>query len=257
MILIRLLDCARAEILAHPDKMLTNGQRASIEKVLEQRANGKPLQYIFKEAFFWGRPFEVAEGVLIPRPETELLVELALEFLVSRPLPTFLDWGTGSGCIAVTLLLEHPDSTAFMAEKNPLSLVQAWKNLERYALRQRGFLWHSQTPSDIPVVRKSCDLIVSNPPYIPSSKIQGLMREVRDHEPHLALDGGIDGMDCYRALFRIAPLWLKDEGVLLFEIGDEVQASIMRDVSWPRFALTRETRDYSGVTRCMAWRYLG
>ncbi len=255
-ILIRLLDCTRAEILAYPDKILTSEQWISIEKALKQRISGKPLQYILKEAFFWGRPFEVAEGVLIPRPETELLVELALEFLAPRPLPTFLDWCTGSGCIAATLLLERPDSRAVMAEKNPLSLVQAWKNLERYALHPRSFLWHSQTPSDIPVAKEECDLIVSNPPYIPSSKIPGLMREVRDHEPHLALDGGEDGMDCYRALFDIAPLWLKDGGVLLFEIGDEKQASTMRDMPWPHFVLARETRDYSGVTRCMAWRYL-
>ncbi|MDR1649178.1 MAG: peptide chain release factor N(5)-glutamine methyltransferase, partial [Synergistaceae bacterium] len=146
-ILTRLLGCTRASLLAHPDRRLSEGQFSAVEAALRRRVLGEPLQYILGEAYFWGRPFEVGPGVLIPRPETELLAELALKYL--PPGALFIDWGTGSGCIAITLLLERPDTRAVMAEKNPLSLLAAWRNLDRYRLCPRSLLWHSRGPEDI------------------------------------------------------------------------------------------------------------
>jgi release factor glutamine methyltransferase len=252
-ILVRLLDCSRATILAHPEKILTDSQVSSVMEAGRRRAKGEPLQYVLGETHFYGRPFETSRGVLIPRPETELLTELALEFLPASAPRTLLDWGTGSGCIAITLLLERPLTKAVMAEKNPSSLLQAWKNTARYGLTGRSFLWHSRTPADIPVAPGTLDLVVSNPPYIPTRDIPNLMREVRDHEPRLALDGGEDGMDCHRLLFRHAPLWLRPGGTLLFEIGDAAQAKKLRETTPPGLKFTKETTDYSGLPRCMAW----
>ncbi|MDR1875597.1 MAG: peptide chain release factor N(5)-glutamine methyltransferase [Synergistaceae bacterium] len=264
-ILIRLLDCTRAALLGRPERILTDAQIFSAGEAVRRRVNGEPLQYVLGETYFYGRPFETKKGVLIPRPETELLVELALEFLPSSAPPVFLDWGTGSGCIAITLLLERPLTTAVMAEKNPLSLQQAWKNAARHGVLGRAFLWHSQTPEDIfaaPVVPAAGrsplpDLVVSNPPYIPTGDIPNLMREVRDHEPRMALDGGEDGMDFYRLLFRYAPLWLKPGGHLLLEIGDAAQAEKMRATTPPALKLVKEVRDYAGIPRCMAWEKRG
>ncbi|MDR3230341.1 MAG: peptide chain release factor N(5)-glutamine methyltransferase [Synergistaceae bacterium] len=253
-ILVRLLSCTRATILAHPEKILTDSQIASIAEAGRRRADGEPLQYVLGETHFYGRPFGTSSGVLIPRPETELLAELALEFLPSPTPKTFLDWGTGSGCIAITLLLERPLTRAVMAEKNPASLAQAWENAARYGLLGRGFPWHSRTPEDIPVAAGTLDLVVSNPPYIPTREIPNLMREVRDHEPRLALDGGEDGMDFYRLLFRYAPLWLRPGGALLFEIGDAAQAKKLRETTPPCLKLTRELKDYADLPRCMAWK---
>jgi release factor glutamine methyltransferase len=261
-ILIRLLNISRAEILGHPETILTEAQSRGIWEIARRRGQGEPLQYILNEAHFWGMPLSVGAGVLVPRPETELLVELALEFLPDQPQvfqpqafqpQAFLDWGTGSGCIAIALLLERPRAKAVMAEKNPLSLGWAWKNLTRYDLQGRGLLWHSQEPADIPVERGTLDLVVSNPPYIPTKDIPGLMREVKDHEPHLALDGGAEGTDFYRLLFRYAPLWLKPGGALLFEIGDEVQAKELRKAAPSNLEFAREVADYSGIPRCLAW----
>jgi release factor glutamine methyltransferase len=244
-----LLACTRASVLAHPERQLPDGQIAAIEEALRRRLLGEPLQYILGEAHFWGRPFEVGPGVLIPRPETELLAELALGRL--PPGAAFMDWGTGSGCIAATLLLERPNTRAVMAEKNPLSLLTAWRNLSRYRLHGRTLLWHSREPEDIPAVER-LDLVVSNPPYIPTKEIETLMTEVR-HEPRLALDGGEDGLDCFRLLFRHAPRWLKAGGTLLLEIGGAEQADALRKSAPPGFVLTKELADYAGIPRCMVW----
>ena len=162
-----------------------------------------------------------------------------------------MDWGTGSGCIAVTLLLERPDTRAVMAEKNPFSLLTAWRNLARYDLHGRALLWHSRDPGDIPAAERM-NLVVSNPPYIPTKEIDGLMREVR-HEPRLALDGGEDGLDCFRLLFRHVPRWLKRGGTLLLEIGGAKQAEALRKTASPGFVLAEELTDYAGIPRCMVF----
>jgi release factor glutamine methyltransferase len=258
LILTRLLNISRAELLAHPERTLTDFRAPALE-ILRRRVSGEPLQYIFNEAYFWGLTFEVGQGVLVPRPETELLVELALEFLPgpepSCPSsPIFLDWGTGSGCVAIAMLLERPGVKALMIEKNPSSLRWAWKNLERHGLQKRAFLWHSREPEDIPSVKGALDLVVSNPPYIPTKDIGSLMREVRDHEPHLALDGGEDGMDFYRMLFRNVCRWLKLGGTLVLETGGASQAEKLRIMAPSCLRLVKEVPDYAGIPRCMAWR---
>ncbi|MDR2136910.1 MAG: peptide chain release factor N(5)-glutamine methyltransferase [Synergistaceae bacterium] len=254
LILIRLFRVSRAEILGHPEKTITEDQRSSALEAVRRRAAGEPLQYILNEAYFWGLPFEVGEGVLIPRPETELLVELALEFLPPSPSsPVFLDWGTGSGCIGIAILQERPGARGFLAEKNPASFFWARRNLTRYGLHPRGLLWHSREPGDIPVERGTLDLVISNPPYIPTGELPSLMREVRDHEPRSALDGGEDGMVFYRTLFRHAPLWLRPGGALLLEIGDGEQAKKLRALPPSSLRLAKEIKDYADIPRCMAW----
>jgi release factor glutamine methyltransferase len=260
LILTRLLNISRAELLAHPERVLTDFRIAASE-ILRRRVFGEPLQYILNEAYFWGLTLEVGEGVLVPRPETELLVELALELLPDpesfpeSSSPIFLDWGTGSGCIAIAMLLERPRARALMVEKNPSSLRWAWKNIGRYGLRDRAFLWHSREPGDIPSIKGTLDLVVGNPPYIPTKDVESLMREVRDHEPHLALDGGGDGMDFYRMLFQNVCSWLKPNGTLVLEIGGATQAIKLRTLAPPCLNLVKEVSDYADIPRCMAWRY--
>ncbi|MCL2010130.1 MAG: peptide chain release factor N(5)-glutamine methyltransferase [Synergistaceae bacterium] len=251
LILIRLLRVSRAFVMGHPEKILTGGERAYIDKAVARRLAGEPLQYILGEAHFWGISFEVGEGTLIPRPETEFLVEAALKRLPSDSPSFFLDWGTGSGCITIALLMERPLAKAIMAEKNPRSIYWAWRNLKRNGLHGRALLWHSREPDDIPVRNGSLDLAVSNPPYIPTKEIDGLMREVRCHEPHMALDGGEDGMDFYRKLFRGVPVMLKEGGALIMEMGGIAPGP--DNGCAPGMALTEETADFSGNLRCMVW----
>ncbi|MDR1377574.1 MAG: peptide chain release factor N(5)-glutamine methyltransferase [Synergistaceae bacterium] len=254
MILTHVLGVSRAEILGHPEKTVTDGQCFSILETVRRRAKREPLQYVLNETYFWGLSFEVGKGVLIPRPETELLTELALEYLRPSPFsPLFLDWGTGSGCVGIILLRERADAKAILAEKNPASLAWAWKNMARYGLHQRGLLWHSREPEDIPLKKGTLDLVISNPPYIPTRALPNLMREIRDYEPSLALDGGKDGMDFYRTLFRHVPSWLRPGGALLLEIGDGEQAEKMRTLAPSCLRLAKKITDYSGIPRCMAW----
>jgi release factor glutamine methyltransferase len=254
LILIRFLDVSRAEVFGHPEKPVADAQRGAALEAVRRRVAGEPLQYILNEAYFWGLPFQVGKGVLIPRPETELLVELALEYLPPPPSSSFfLDWGAGSGCIGIALLRERPGARGILAEKNPASLAWAWKNLTRHGLHRRGLLWHSRKPEDIPLEKGTADLVISNPPYIPTGKLPSLTREVRDHEPRLALDGGEDGMDFYRTLFQRAPLWLRPGGALLLEIGDGEQAKKIQGLTPSALRLAKEIKDYADIPRCMAW----
>ena len=253
LVLIHVLNVSLAEILGHPERTLSSPQLSAAREIVRRRTAGEPLQYILKEAFFWGLTFEVGKGVLIPRPETELLVELALEYLSPSSPQVFLDWGTGSGCIAVVLLYERHCAKAFMVEKNPDSLRWARKNLARHGLSERTLLYRSREPEDIPAANRSLDLVVANPPYIPAGEIENLMREVRDHEPWMALDGGKDGMDLYRALFRRASEWLKPGGALVFEIGGRSQAETLRIMAPSSLRLVKSVTDYAGIPRCMAW----
>jgi release factor glutamine methyltransferase len=257
LMLVRLLRIPRASVLGHPEKILTGAELDLIKNLTGRRAAGEPLQYVLGEAHFWGMTFDVGEGVLIPRPETEFLVEMALKRIPNDAHSLFLDWGTGSGCVAIALLAERPNATAVMAEKNPRSLVWAWRNLQRHGLMERAMLWHSREPGDIPAGAQKnnlglFDLVVSNPPYIPAKDLAGLMREVR-HEPPMALDGGEDGMDCYRKLFQSAPLLLRAGGWLVLEIGDALQAEKLRKTPQAEFIFVEETADLSGKPRCMTW----
>lgn len=249
------LDCSFASLLAHPDAPLTEVERERAEHLIRRREGGEPIQYILGRTSFRGLEFEVGPGVLVPRPETELLVDLAL-FLLPDDGFRFLDWGTGSGCIAGSLLSERPRAYGLLAEKNPLSLACAWRNLRGHGLLGRALLFHSRMPEDLPVASE-CDLVVSNPPYIPTEAIAGLMREVRDFEPRMALDGGVDGMDFYRALFENAPRWLKPGGLLLLEAGDALQAEVLQTETVEGFAFLHTAFDLSAIPRCMAWRYQG
>ncbi|GHV34803.1 release factor glutamine methyltransferase [Synergistales bacterium] len=260
IILCRLLSCDLAFLLAHPEREITREDEEKILNAAERRKNKEPLQYILGEANFWGRDFEVSPGVLIPRPETELLAELALaEIPASQPESEFifLDWGTGSGCIAITLLLERPFTYALMAEKNRASCDTARRNLARYNLKNRAAIWQSTETGDIPTPENKFSLLVSNPPYIPTKEIQNLMPDVRDYEPHMALDGGDDGLECYRTLFRFAPLWLKNDGAFILEIGGREQAEVLKCIAPQCLVFEREVLDYAGIVRCMAFRYRG
>jgi len=241
ILLQELTGLSEVEIVAHPEVNIETPNCTEIFESVKRRMKGEPLQYILGKAWFWGKEFSVGEGVLIPRPETELLVEEALK----GEFDSFLDWGTGSGCIAAALLCERPKSYGVAAEINPISIIKAFENLKRLGVIGRCILWHSRSPDDIPL--SQTDLIVSNPPYIETSKISNLMAEVR-HEPVVALDGGIDGLDYYRMLIRYASAKLRPGGRLLFEIG-EGEANYFRNNSFGKLKLDNIRKDFRGIER--------
>lgn len=214
----------RTFLIAHADDELDDNQVAQFRNTVERRAAGEPLQYITGVQDFFGREFRVSPDVLIPRPETELLVEAALE--VNRAATHICDVGTGSGCIAITLLCELNNARAVALDKSPAALEIAKFNAQKLSVAERAEFVVSDCFDSL--VAREFDLIVSNPPYVSAGVLAGLQREVRDHEPLLALSPGPDGLSVIRRLVHEAPPFLKPNGHLIMEIGFDQSEAVQQ-----------------------------
>jgi release factor glutamine methyltransferase len=214
VLLTYVLNISRSTLLTHPDRTLHPDQTERYRDLVARRASDYPLPYLTGKSEFYGLDFEVTPEVMIPRPETELLVELALE----REPATVVDVGTGSGCIAIALATNLPAASIYAIDISPTALAVACRNVERHGVddRVRLMVGDVLTPRPKPV-----DLIVSNPPYVSTNEWATLPKSVLHHEPHLALDGGADGLAIIRKLLLEAQGTLKPDGGLLIEIGAE------------------------------------
>ncbi|MHB8368231.1 MAG: peptide chain release factor N(5)-glutamine methyltransferase [Leptospirales bacterium] len=191
---------------------------------INRRSNREPHHQITGQVTFFGRTFSVFPGVLIPRPETEHIVELALRHLASRPSgspPRILDLGAGSGVIGISVLLEHPDAWGLAVEREPEALKVLIENRRRHGLSKRLTIVRGHW-GEMLAERPSFDCILSNPPYVPEGEIASLAPEVRDHEPWSALDGGPDGLDPYRTILPRALRLVRPGGLIALEIGDKM-----------------------------------
>jgi len=218
----------RTFLISHADDQADEDSLEQMREFVERRAAGEPLQYITGVQDFYGREFRVTPDVLIPRPETELLVEAALEVTPNKDA-TICDIGTGSGCIAITLLCEMPRARAVAVDKSAAALEIAKLNAVKQEVTDRSVFVVSDCFDALNPNEHQCDLIVSNPPYVSASALPGLQREVRDHEPLLALSPGPDGLSVIRRLLAEAPVYLKPNGHLLMEIGFD-QGERVRDL---------------------------
>ncbi|MBU0705460.1 MAG: peptide chain release factor N(5)-glutamine methyltransferase [Chloroflexi bacterium] len=212
VLLAHVLQASRTALLTHPERPLTACQLSNYQTLIRRRVSDYPLPYLTGRVEFYGLEFEVTPEVLIPRPETETLVDLAL---ARRPV-TVVDVGTGSGCVAVSLAVRLPEATVFAIEISPAALAVAQRNIERHAVADRVRLLVGDVLAPCP---GPVDLIVSNPPYVPTGACGSLPASVRNHEPRLALDGGPDGMEIVRQLLAQAPAVLWAGGGMLIEIG--------------------------------------
>jgi len=207
------LDMDRVGLYVNFDRPLTTSELSVCRSLVARRARREPLQYILGSQEFYGLEFEVAPGVLIPRHDTEVLVQEAVKRAGTGA--QILDIGVGSGCIAVALAKELPDAAVCGVDPSPEALALAERNAQRHGvslLLSRGSLFE-------PFAGREFDLIVSNPPYIPTADLAGLQPEVRDYEPRGALEGGVDGLDFYRMIIPGASLHLRQGGWLLLEAG--------------------------------------
>lgn len=193
-------------------------QRTALEKLAQRRLKGEPVSRIVGEKEFWGLSFKLNDATLVPRPETEMLVQRGLEIVGPLDHPKILDLGTGTGCIPISLLTEFSDLSAVAVDLSKEALDMARFNARRHEVIDR-FTTLQGSWFDPVEPGERFDLIISNPPYIESAAIETLMVEVRDHDPRLALDGGPDGLRPYRAIARDAAAHLTPEGVVLLEIG--------------------------------------
>ncbi len=219
------LKCDRAFLFAHSEQQLTAEQQTRFEEAVAQRASGKPLQYITGRQEFWGFEFVVSPAVLIPRPETEHLVSAALEKAaqVNRDDIRIIDVGTGSGCVALALASELPEAQIEAVDISSVALQVARENARRLDLAARVNFYESDLLAS---ARGEYDLIVSNPPYVGRCEADKVQREVREHEPDVAVFGGEQGLDIYRRLIPEAWDKLKPGGWLLMEIGFSIEEPV-------------------------------
>ncbi len=247
-----------------------------IDSFAERRAYGEPIQYIIGNVDFYGLRINVGRGVLIPRPETELLVEETIKLLKEIPPHPplskggqggvkILDLCTGSGCIALALAKHFPDSIVYGIDKSDVAIEHATSNAIENNIKNVHFIKgdlfepvYPVTPLFPPLLRGGIrggitvhgfDCIVSNPPYIKTSDIQVLQREIKDYEPLEALDGGEDGLDFYRKILNRAGDYLSERGVIILEIGFEQADDVLLIANKAGFGKVDFIKDYSGIER--------
>lgn len=253
VLLSALLGRDRMYLYVHFDEPLEPEELARFRGYVKERAAHVPLAYVLGRREFMGLDFRVTRDTLIPRPDTELLVQCAVDFLRARAAEgrddlTLADIGTGTGAIALSVLHYTEGTRADVVDISPAAAEVARENAERLGLAERIEVHVGDLTA--PLAGRSYDVILSNPPYIPTADIATLMPEVRSHEPHLALDGGRDGLTIYRRLAADAPALLRDGGMLAVEVG----INEARDVAalmemHARIVRTEIHKDLGGIER--------
>ncbi len=249
LLLAHLLGRDRAFLIAHRDETLSPAQNEAFGLLVARRAAGEPLQYITGHQEFYKLDFSVTTDVLIPRPETELIVEAALESLGNHETPYFADIGTGSGCIAISLLHELPHARAIATDISGPALETARRNAEHHRVTDRLRLVKSDGFAAIEP-NETFDLIVSNPPYVSDEEMEHLQREVR-REPARALAGGADGFNMIRRLLNDAPRFLRTGGHFIFEIGFGQGEAIKELIDQKIWELIEVKSDLANIPRAV------
>jgi release factor glutamine methyltransferase len=251
----------RTWLYAHPEEQIPSLDADRYFALIARRANGEPTQHLTGKQEFWGLEFEVTPDVLIPRPETEHVIEVALDRLAVRELRAgrkqtltgeglqIADIGTGSGCIAIALAKELPGATISATEISSTALAVARRNAIRHNVADRVRFLKSNLLDE---VTAQCDIIVSNPPYVGRRETETLAREVRDHEPEIALYGGEEGYELYGGLITQAAAHLKPNGILVLELGHNslpAVRSLLDSSTWKNVGITN---DLAGIPRVLA-----
>lgn len=261
LLLLHTLERDRTWLYAHPDEPLTDAEAQRFFALATRRAAGEPTQHLTGKQEFWGLEFEVTADVLIPRPETEHVIEVALDRLAlkelrnSRPQLTtgqglrIADIGTGSGCIAIALAKELPAAQIYATDISAAALEVARRNAQRHGVAERICFVEA---SLLGKAGSFFDLILSNPPYVGRREAASLAREVREHEPEVALYGGQDGCEFYGELIAEAAQRLKPEGILVVELGHDSLPAVellLEPATWINVGVTN---DLAGIPRVIA-----
>ncbi len=236
LLLAHVLNLPRMQLYINFERVLTPVEVDGFRALLRRRGRREPWQHIAGSTSFCGLEIPVNRHVLIPRPETELLAEAGWNFLstIKHQPSTAFDFGTGSGCIAIALAVKCPAAQVYATDISDEALELAKRNAARHQVADRMQFLNADGFAGLPDGLRF-DLIVSNPPYIPSAEIESLQPEVRDHDPRPALDGGPDGLEYFRRLAAEAPRFLKPEGRLMLEFGDgqaQAVSKIFEDRNW-------------------------
>lgn len=242
-----------AFLISHSEVGLTSDEAAAFDEAIRRRAAGEPCQYINRKQEFFGLEFTVTPDVLIPRPETEILVEAAIRHYVSAGHLRFLEVGVGSGCISIAILRELKNAEAIAVDISPNALTVAAANAENLGVKERLDLRLSDLFQDVP--ERDFDFIVSNPPYVPDTELASLQREVRDFEPHIALSGGPDGLRLIRRIVEFSPPLLKSSGRMFLEIGWDQKERVTEALKKRGWTIDEALFDLQGIPRILVARY--
>jgi release factor glutamine methyltransferase len=253
-LLAHVLEVDWSVLITDADKPVADVSLSRFHELVSRRMTGEPAQYITGTQDFYGRRFEVNPDVLIPRPETEGLIETAVSFVSPTISPFWIcDVGTGSGCIAITLLCEKHFAHAIGVDISEAALEVAKRNANAHNVANRVSFIQSDC-FDALTRDNTFDLIVSNPPYVSAKVLQGLQREVRDHEPRVALTPGDDGLAIIRRLIKEAPPFLKPGGHLVIEIGFDQSEKIAELLDPEVWELLRIAPDLQQIPRIVVLR---
>ena len=284
LLLLHATQRERTYIYSHPEAKLTSEEARTYENLLERRISGVPVQHLTGKQEFWGLPFDVTPDVLIPRPETEHLIEVALDRLALRELRAgrpnkndgagllIADIGTGSGCIAIALAKELAQAQFVASDVSPSALEVARRNASKLSVSRRiqfvesnlfdslfSLGYHHVLPPEgpssrfrIPQEPTLFDMVISNPPYIGRQEAPSLTREVRDHEPELALYGGEEGYEFYSDLIAQSAAHLKPGGLLVLELGHNSLPAVRPLLDAPLWTNVSVTNDLAGIPRVVA-----
>lgn len=250
LLLAHVLKVPRLKLYLDFERRLSEHDLETLRAMVKRRGEREPLQYILGTTSFCGLEISVTPAVLIPRPETEMLVEQAWKFLTSRggQAATVLDFGTGSGCIAIAIARKFPSCEVHAVDASEEALQVARTNAERVEVKvhfNRGVAIDDLTSP------RTFDLVVSNPPYIPDAEVETLQPEVRDHEPRLALGGGREGLDFYRMIASQGRRRLATEGNVIVELGHGQEAAVRAIFEGEGWFVESVVADYAGTPRIL------
>jgi release factor glutamine methyltransferase len=285
LLLLHVLGRDRAWLYAHPEEAIKSQELDKFLSLISRRANGEPTQHLTGKQEFWSLEFEVTPEVLIPRPETEHVIEVALDRLALRELRAgraqktngegffVADIGTGSGCLAIALAKELPAATVYATDISAAALAVARRNAVRHGVANHIHFLESDLSRPLAVDFSSAqfgpgsktnsaghegarepafDLVVSNPPYIPARDANTLAREVRDHEPAIALYGGEEGYELYAGLITLAGLHLKPRGIFVAELGHDSLPAVQPLLDAREWTAVGVSNDLAGIPRVIA-----
>ena len=248
LILAKTLNVCREEILLNLNKKICKSDLNRFNYYLNMRSNHKPIAHIVNYKYFWKYNFFVDRNVLIPRPETELIIEKIIEILPLSSNKNILDIGTGSGCIAISLIKERPDCRITAIDKSKKALKVAKKNAEMHQVRKKVNFINIDVDK---YFASKYDLIVSNPPYIKHSELISLDKDVKLNEPKLALSGGSSGLEIFFKVINKCKIILKNNGKLFLEIGHKQGKELSKYLNLNGFNQTKIYKDLSGKDRCL------
>jgi release factor glutamine methyltransferase len=253
LLLSEILKKSREEILINLHKEIEKKIILKYKKLIIRRSQREPVAYILKKKEFWSKNFFVNSDTLIPRPETELMVEKLVEIFKEKKI-SILDMGTGSGCIIISLLDELKYSRGIGIDISKKALIVAKKNLKQHKMQSKIRFFNKSIEEKF---FKKFDLIVSNPPYIKSSEIKNLEVDIKGYEPLIALDGGNDGLDLIKKIIYKAKYILNVKGMLALEIGNEQYKKVSEILIKKNFKIENIIKDYKDNVRCIISTYIG